>query len=64
MERRKTGGGAQCSAILTPDEEQVVELIPSSLSKGHAGVSESCMDITFGEEVCNQNPFTIHICLV
>ncbi|GAB1860786.1 Regulatory protein zeste [Camponotus japonicus] len=50
IERRKTGGGTQCNAVLTPDEEQVLELIPSSLTKGHADVLESCMDMTLGEE--------------
>ncbi|XP_024873899.1 uncharacterized protein LOC112455912, partial [Temnothorax curvispinosus] len=50
VERRKTGGGAQCSAVLTPDEREVLDLIPTSLTKGHADISESCMDITLGEE--------------
>ncbi|XP_071580720.1 uncharacterized protein [Temnothorax nylanderi] len=50
MERRKTGGGAQYSAVLTPDEREVLDLIPASLTEGHADISESCMDITLGEE--------------
>ncbi|XP_029164559.1 uncharacterized protein LOC114935829 [Nylanderia fulva] len=50
MEQRKTGGGAQCSAVLTLDEQEVVDLIPASLTKGHADISESCMDMTLGEE--------------
>ncbi|XP_012543262.1 uncharacterized protein LOC105840755 [Monomorium pharaonis] len=49
-ERHKTGGGTQYSAVLTPSEEQVLELIPSSLSKGHTDVLESCTDMIFGVE--------------
>ncbi|CAL1683816.1 unnamed protein product [Lasius platythorax] len=54
IERRKTGSRAQYSAVLTP-EEQVLKLIPSSLTKGHAGISELCTDMTFGEEVYDLN---------
>ncbi|KMQ91532.1 phosphoglucosamine mutase [Lasius niger] len=39
IERRKTGSRAQYSAVLTP-EEQVLKLIPSSLTKGHAAETE------------------------
>jgi len=45
------------NAVLTSDEEQVLELIPSSLTKAHADILESCMDMTLGEEVCDQNAY-------